>query len=205
MNLRGHSYINHFSGYIKKTFFLTGISRKYFLWLMADVSVITDSVLCCPLPCIAVGSTFMFIRPGSAQAEPSEELLVHAVKWKHRFGMGTAGWKVRAFLVIRSWSCVLSFEYTLNSSIAEINQSADNLHVFLLICGLRQVKDPLYLVDAFSGMCSRVTPRLRDSTGVPIFAGLSLGLWDFSFFFSPPAELFLDCCFGNNQKNNHTV
>uniref|UniRef100_A0A8C9ANS1 Glycosyltransferase 1 domain containing 1 n=1 Tax=Prolemur simus TaxID=1328070 RepID=A0A8C9ANS1_PROSS len=33
---------------------------------------------------------------------------------------------------------------------AEINQSADTLHVFLLICGLRQVKDPLYLVDAFS-------------------------------------------------------
>ncbi|XP_022453887.1 glycosyltransferase 1 domain-containing protein 1 isoform X3 [Delphinapterus leucas] len=33
---------------------------------------------------------------------------------------------------------------------SEINQSADNLHVFLLICGLRQVKDPLYLVDAFS-------------------------------------------------------
>ncbi|KAM9747328.1 glycosyltransferase 1 domain-containing protein 1 isoform 1-T1 [Dama dama] len=33
---------------------------------------------------------------------------------------------------------------------SEINQSADNLHMFLLICGLRQVKDPLYLVDAFS-------------------------------------------------------
>lgn len=33
---------------------------------------------------------------------------------------------------------------------ADINQSADNLHVFLLICGLRPVKDPLYLVDAFS-------------------------------------------------------
>ncbi|EPY81000.1 hypothetical protein CB1_000764011 [Camelus ferus] len=32
----------------------------------------------------------------------------------------------------------------------EINQSADHLHVFLLICGLRRVKDPLYLVDAFS-------------------------------------------------------
>ncbi|XP_053062400.1 glycosyltransferase 1 domain-containing protein 1 isoform X5 [Acinonyx jubatus] len=31
-----------------------------------------------------------------------------------------------------------------------INQSADNLHIFLLVCGLRQVKDPLYLVDAFS-------------------------------------------------------
>ncbi|XP_036132290.1 glycosyltransferase 1 domain-containing protein 1 [Molossus molossus] len=33
---------------------------------------------------------------------------------------------------------------------AGINQSADNLHLFLLICGLRPVKDPLYLVDAFS-------------------------------------------------------
>ncbi|XP_036600694.1 glycosyltransferase 1 domain-containing protein 1 [Trichosurus vulpecula] len=33
---------------------------------------------------------------------------------------------------------------------AEINQRADNLHVFILICGLRRVKDPLYLVDAFS-------------------------------------------------------
>ncbi|XP_074155548.1 glycosyltransferase 1 domain-containing protein 1 isoform X1 [Sminthopsis crassicaudata] len=32
----------------------------------------------------------------------------------------------------------------------EINQGADNLHIFLLICGLRRVKDPLYLVDAFS-------------------------------------------------------
>ncbi|XP_043413243.1 glycosyltransferase 1 domain-containing protein 1 isoform X3 [Prionailurus bengalensis] len=31
-----------------------------------------------------------------------------------------------------------------------INQSANNLHIFLLVCGLRQVKDPLYLVDAFS-------------------------------------------------------
>uniref|UniRef100_A0A671FR38 Glycosyltransferase 1 domain containing 1 n=1 Tax=Rhinolophus ferrumequinum TaxID=59479 RepID=A0A671FR38_RHIFE len=33
---------------------------------------------------------------------------------------------------------------------ADIKQSTDNLHVFLLICGLRQVKDPLYLVDAFA-------------------------------------------------------
>ncbi|XP_021113322.1 glycosyltransferase 1 domain-containing protein 1 isoform X2 [Heterocephalus glaber] len=33
---------------------------------------------------------------------------------------------------------------------AEIYQSADQLHVFLLVCGLRRVKDPLYLVDAFS-------------------------------------------------------
>ncbi|KFO23482.1 Glycosyltransferase 1 domain-containing protein 1 [Fukomys damarensis] len=33
---------------------------------------------------------------------------------------------------------------------AEIYQSTDQLHVFLLVCGLRRVKDPLYLVDAFS-------------------------------------------------------
>ncbi|ELK14251.1 Glycosyltransferase 1 domain-containing protein 1 [Pteropus alecto] len=33
---------------------------------------------------------------------------------------------------------------------AEIRRSADEARVFLLVCGLRQVKDPLYLVDAFS-------------------------------------------------------
>ncbi|XP_058512618.1 glycosyltransferase 1 domain-containing protein 1 isoform X1 [Ochotona princeps] len=33
---------------------------------------------------------------------------------------------------------------------AEIDQSADCVHVFLLVCGLRRVKDPLFLVDAFS-------------------------------------------------------
>ncbi|GAB1290209.1 Glycosyltransferase 1 domain-containing protein 1 [Apodemus speciosus] len=33
---------------------------------------------------------------------------------------------------------------------SEIDQSADNLYIFLVICGLRPVKDPLYLVDAFS-------------------------------------------------------
>ncbi|XP_036907766.1 glycosyltransferase 1 domain-containing protein 1 isoform X1 [Sturnira hondurensis] len=33
---------------------------------------------------------------------------------------------------------------------AEIASCAGDAHVFLLICGLRQVKDPLYLVDAFS-------------------------------------------------------
>ncbi|XP_036352325.2 glycosyltransferase 1 domain-containing protein 1 isoform X2 [Ochotona princeps] len=32
----------------------------------------------------------------------------------------------------------------------EIDQSADCVHVFLLVCGLRRVKDPLFLVDAFS-------------------------------------------------------
>uniref|UniRef100_A0A8C2YPW5 Glycosyltransferase 1 domain containing 1 n=1 Tax=Chinchilla lanigera TaxID=34839 RepID=A0A8C2YPW5_CHILA len=33
---------------------------------------------------------------------------------------------------------------------AEIHQSTENLHVFLLVCGLRRVKDPVYLLDAFS-------------------------------------------------------
>ncbi|KAM4827227.1 glycosyltransferase 1 domain-containing protein 1 [Thomomys bottae] len=33
---------------------------------------------------------------------------------------------------------------------SEISPSSDNLHIFLLICGLRHVKDPLFLVDAFS-------------------------------------------------------
>ncbi|XP_063081544.1 glycosyltransferase 1 domain-containing protein 1 isoform X3 [Cavia porcellus] len=33
---------------------------------------------------------------------------------------------------------------------AEIQPSANSLRVFLLVCGLRRVKDPLYLLDAFS-------------------------------------------------------
>ncbi|XP_074869098.1 glycosyltransferase 1 domain-containing protein 1 isoform X2 [Carettochelys insculpta] len=33
---------------------------------------------------------------------------------------------------------------------AGIPEETDNLRLFLLICGLRRVKDPLYLVDAFS-------------------------------------------------------
>ncbi|KAJ8779239.1 hypothetical protein J1605_012701 [Eschrichtius robustus] len=57
---------------------------------------------------------------------------------------------IRRAIVTGSSIRVLLVENSLNSSVAEINQSADNLHVFLLICGLRQVKDPLYLVDAFS-------------------------------------------------------
>ncbi|XP_037536630.1 glycosyltransferase 1 domain-containing protein 1 [Nematolebias whitei] len=31
------------------------------------------------------------------------------------------------------------------------NERVDELHVFLLVCGLRRVKDPLYLVEVFSG------------------------------------------------------
>ncbi|XP_063820677.1 glycosyltransferase 1 domain-containing protein 1 isoform X2 [Pseudophryne corroboree] len=33
---------------------------------------------------------------------------------------------------------------------AGVQQNAGNLHIFLLICGLRKVKDPLFLVDAFA-------------------------------------------------------
>ncbi|XP_077317942.1 glycosyltransferase 1 domain-containing protein 1 isoform X2 [Lithobates pipiens] len=33
---------------------------------------------------------------------------------------------------------------------AGIQQISENLHIFLLICGLRRVKDPLYLVDTFA-------------------------------------------------------
>ncbi|CAI9594006.1 unnamed protein product, partial [Staurois parvus] len=33
---------------------------------------------------------------------------------------------------------------------AGIQQISENVHIFLLICGLRRVKDPLYLVDTFA-------------------------------------------------------
>ncbi|NWV59148.1 GL1D1 protein, partial [Malurus elegans] len=33
---------------------------------------------------------------------------------------------------------------------ADIPTDTDNLHLFLLVCGLRRVKDPLYLVEVFS-------------------------------------------------------
>jgi len=35
--------------------------------------------------------------------------------------------------------------------LTDIPTDTDSLHVFLLVCGLRRVKDPLYLVDVFSG------------------------------------------------------
>lgn len=35
--------------------------------------------------------------------------------------------------------------------VIDIPADTDDLRVFLLICGLRRVKDPLYLVDVFSG------------------------------------------------------
>ncbi len=31
-------------------------------------------------------------------------------------------------------------------------KQGENLHVFLLVCGLRRVKDPLYLLEAFAGI-----------------------------------------------------
>ncbi|XP_028270601.1 glycosyltransferase 1 domain-containing protein 1 isoform X4 [Parambassis ranga] len=40
-------------------------------------------------------------------------------------------------------------EFLRNSGV--ICENVDELHVFLLVCGLRRVKDPLYLVEVFSG------------------------------------------------------
>lgn len=35
--------------------------------------------------------------------------------------------------------------------VTAIPADTDRLHLFLLVCGLRRVKDPLYLVEVFSG------------------------------------------------------
>ncbi|NXA37435.1 GL1D1 protein, partial [Eudromia elegans] len=43
---------------------------------------------------------------------------------------------------------------------AGIPTDVDNLHVFILICGLRRIKDPLYLVDVFSDW-HRKEPRVH--------------------------------------------
>ncbi|XP_066116927.1 glycosyltransferase 1 domain-containing protein 1 isoform X2 [Saccopteryx bilineata] len=43
-----------------------------------------------------------------------------------------------------------SFDWGAFLQRAGISRGAHGVHVFLLICGLRHVKDPLYLVDAFS-------------------------------------------------------
>lgn len=36
------------------------------------------------------------------------------------------------------------------------SEYVDELRVFLLVCGLRRVKDPLYLVEVFSGKPSKL-------------------------------------------------
>lgn len=36
------------------------------------------------------------------------------------------------------------------------SEHVDELRVFLLVCGLRRVKDPLYLVEVFSGKPSKL-------------------------------------------------
>lgn len=47
----------------------------------------------------------------------------------------------------RFWCCAVSGSFPGVES-----EHVDELHVFLLVCGLRSVKDPLYLVEAFSGI-----------------------------------------------------
>ncbi|XP_072271855.1 glycosyltransferase 1 domain-containing protein 1 [Pyxicephalus adspersus] len=44
----------------------------------------------------------------------------------------------------------VSFNYEAFLQNAGIQQISENVHIFLLICGLRRVKDPLYLVDSFA-------------------------------------------------------
>lgn len=46
---------------------------------------------------------------------------------------------------------VLSF-FASGSSPGVRREHVDELRVFLLVCGLRRVKDPLYLVELFSGI-----------------------------------------------------
>lgn len=51
------------------------------------------------------------------------------------------------------WSVQLFYLHSVFTKlfVADIPTDTASLHVFLLICGLRRVKDPLYLVEVFSG------------------------------------------------------
>ncbi|XP_060238285.1 glycosyltransferase 1 domain-containing protein 1 isoform X5 [Meriones unguiculatus] len=66
------------------------------------------------------------------------------VQWPHATG--------KIFVQSQGIATVPNADYNWDTFLqqSEIDQSADNLYVFLIICGLRPVKDPLYLVDAFS-------------------------------------------------------
>lgn len=59
-------------------------------------------------------------------------------------------------LSVRSWNSLECSAFLPAFSlyklfVADIPPDTASLHVFLLICGLRRVKDPLYLVEVFSG------------------------------------------------------
>ncbi|EDL19540.1 glycosyltransferase 1 domain containing 1, isoform CRA_b, partial [Mus musculus] len=68
------------------------------------------------------------------------------VQWPHATG--------KIFVQSQGIATIPNANFNWNTFLqqSEIDQSADNLYIFLIICGLRPVKDPLYLVDAFSGL-----------------------------------------------------
>ena len=70
------------------------------------------------------------------------------VQWPHATG--------KIFVQSQGIATIPNANFNWNTFLqqSEIDQSADNLYIFLIICGLRPVKDPLYLVDAFSGRSS---------------------------------------------------
>uniref|UniRef100_A0A8I6GMK0 Glycosyltransferase 1 domain-containing protein 1 n=1 Tax=Rattus norvegicus TaxID=10116 RepID=A0A8I6GMK0_RAT len=72
-----------------------------------------------------------------------------AMKDTAEWGLGTGKKSVRPWYGIAT---IPNADFNWNTFLqqSEIDQSADDLHIFLVICGLRPVKDPLYLVDAFS-------------------------------------------------------
>ncbi|XP_028336262.1 glycosyltransferase 1 domain-containing protein 1 isoform X3 [Physeter macrocephalus] len=78
--------------------------------------------------------------------------LSHARSWHRGAQKADPHAKDKIYVQSQGIATVPSTTFNWNTFLqrSEINQSADNLHVFLLICGLREVKDPLYLVDAFS-------------------------------------------------------
>lgn len=100
----------------------------------------------CSRPSLARGC-----RPGGMSA--------HSRRWRQRSGEGQLAGKpgpgaseLRPRVIATMLSGHgLAPENAAGSSVAEIKQRADEVCVFLLVCGLRRVKDPLFLVDAFSG------------------------------------------------------
>ncbi|KAM9097950.1 glycosyltransferase 1 domain-containing protein 1 isoform 5-T5 [Sarcophilus harrisii] len=82
------------------------------------------------------------IRFAVAFTESMKEMAL--TKWSHAKG--------KIYVQNQGVSTIPNVIFNWNTFLqsTEINQGADNLHIFLLICGLRRVKDPLYLVDAFS-------------------------------------------------------
>lgn len=57
---------------------------------------------------------------------------------------------MQCFDIVLLSFCVSGFSPGVSS------EYVDELRVFLLVCGLRRVKDPLYLVEVFSGKPSKL-------------------------------------------------